>query len=420
MYPMPVSPGGHIIEHIEGDPSAIIARGKEIESLGEMMRRSGETLSAIQMRAETQQGKAVTSLRESIGDSSGVLGRAADLYEPVGPVVQTYGEELEELKTSLNNHVDECQELWNTYVELPGSVEPRGVGGMFQPEEDSPEAETQADEDAAKKEAYEAWEEEARLFDKDYDAWETAFDTATDGVTDEMAGEIKDGFWTSLVDLLGLHASGEGAVKPETNAGTSSWHGPGGAGGKAEASAVAGPRASGKVGSEALGLTAEGGAGLTAEAQASAEAEVGPNGVSAKAGASAQAGGYAKGEVTSEHGPMSHTTSGEVFAGAKAGVDGGLDVGPTGVSAEAGAKAFAGAEAKAETGYEFFGLSIGGKAGVTAGAGAEATGKFETSADGFQLKFGAKAAVGLGASGGLDLGFSAEEFNKDLESLWPF
>src|SRR5699024_5664885 len=96
MYPMPVSPGGHIIEHIEGDPSAIIARGKEIESLGEMMRRSGETLSAIQMRAETQQGKAVTSLRESIGDSSSVLGRAADLYEPVGPVVQTYGEELEE------------------------------------------------------------------------------------------------------------------------------------------------------------------------------------------------------------------------------------------------------------------------------------------------------------------------------------
>src|SRR5699024_11563737 len=98
---------------------------------------------------------------------SGVLGRAADLYEPVGPVVETYGEGLDELKTSLNNHVDECQELWNTYVELTGSVEPRGVGGMFQPEEDSPEAESQADEGAAKKEAYEAWEEEARLFDKD-------------------------------------------------------------------------------------------------------------------------------------------------------------------------------------------------------------------------------------------------------------
>src|SRR5699024_194771 len=304
---------------------------------------------AIQMRAETQQGKAVTSLRESIGDSSGVLGRAADLYEPVGPVVQTYGEELEELKTSLNNHADQCQELWNTYVELPGSVEPRGVGGMFQPEEDSPEAETQADEDAAKKEAYEAWEEEARLFDKDYDAWETEFDTATDGVTDEMAGEIKDGFWTTLSDLLGFHSSGEGAVGPETNAGTSTWDGPGGAGAKAEAGAVVAPRAPGKVGSEPVGLAAEGGAGAAAEAQASAEGEGGADGVRAKAGASAQVGGYAKGEVTAEHGPMSQTTSGEVFAGAKAGGDGSLVVGPAGVSAEGGAKAFAGVEAKAES-----------------------------------------------------------------------
>src|SRR5699024_7171164 len=86
MYPMPGSPGGHIIDHIEGNPAALIARGKEIESRGQMMRRSGERLTAIQMRAETQQGKAVASLRESIGDSSGVLGRAADLYEPVGPV----------------------------------------------------------------------------------------------------------------------------------------------------------------------------------------------------------------------------------------------------------------------------------------------------------------------------------------------
>lgn len=199
---MPNSPANHKIEHVDGNPDEIVDRGQAIEDLGGEMRDSADTLKKIETRTADQQGKAIDSLRDSIGDSYDVLYKAADLYEPVGPVIKTYGGVLQDVQPKINGHAEECETLWSTYMSLPGSVDPRESGGTGQPDEGSDEAEQNAEEDQAKKEAYEAWKDEAILFDADYDTWEEAYDTAVENIGDEMAGKIKDNFWDDWGDFI--------------------------------------------------------------------------------------------------------------------------------------------------------------------------------------------------------------------------
>lgn len=184
-----VSPRGRTIEHVEGDPDAIVSRGQKITDLGDAMESSAYWLGKIKDDAADQQGKAIEALRETIGDSSDTLAKAADLYTPVGPVLKTYGEELQDLKPKINALVDNCIELAQ---KVPAVV--------------TPEPDDAGEEDEGAKEAREAqedWEDEAELFDAAYDAWEDAFEKAVNGITDEMGDEIADGGWRTFWNDLG-------------------------------------------------------------------------------------------------------------------------------------------------------------------------------------------------------------------------
>lgn len=198
---MDKSPAGRKIEDLKGEPETITNRGEAITSLGQQMVDSATVLEQIATRATEQQGNAIEKLIETIDDAYKQLKEAGELYKPVGPVITTYGEVVAEVQPKINTHVENCETLWTTYDSLPGKVDPRGTGGLFQPDEGSPEAEQQAEEDAAKKEAFEAWEEEAGYFDADYDTWEQAFDDAVSGITDEMSGKIQDG-WTQALAIM--------------------------------------------------------------------------------------------------------------------------------------------------------------------------------------------------------------------------
>jgi hypothetical protein len=201
---MQASPKGRVIEHVEGDPGTIMSRGAAMTRLGGQMLESADVLEDIATRAiedGTQKGKAIETLRETIGESYTVLREAGELYEPVGPVIQRYGEGLEGVQPQIDHNADRCEELWQAYAALPGNLEPRGAGGLFQPDEGSEEAEQNAEEDAAKKAAYDAWEDQAGSYDFWYDSWERIYDNAVEGVTEEVAGSIKDGFWEFLDNL---------------------------------------------------------------------------------------------------------------------------------------------------------------------------------------------------------------------------
>lgn len=175
---------GRKIEYLDGDPAAVISRGNAIESLGEAMGSSADLLKAIKDEASEQQGKAIDKLRETIGDSHETLKKAAGLYTPVGPVLVAYGEELEYHQPEIKTRVDNCEELrWK----VPAVAEPDEFG----------------EDDEETKEARQAWEEEAVLFDAAYDEWEDAFEKAVNDITDEMADTIEDGGWRTFLSDLG-------------------------------------------------------------------------------------------------------------------------------------------------------------------------------------------------------------------------
>lgn len=210
------SPRSREIEPVEGQPGDIIYRGKQIEALGGKMARCADTLKRISTDAvgdDSQRGKAIDSLRDSIGDAYVVLQQAADLYTPVGPHITTYGQELERLQPAIDDDVSDCERLWATYESLPGdrdgSTSPQAGGGLLGIggyDADSPEAKQEAADNAAKRAAYEAWEEAAARFDEHYDSWEDAFEAAADGIGREMAESIKDSRWSSIADVLEVAA----------------------------------------------------------------------------------------------------------------------------------------------------------------------------------------------------------------------
>ncbi|QYJ05591.1 hypothetical protein KUV85_07915 [Nocardioides panacisoli] len=204
---MQYSPKGRFIQYVEGSAGDIIERGEAITVLGDQMLDSADVLERIKnnaMDAGGQKGQAIEKLRESIGDSYATLREAGNLYQPVGPVISTYGQALDSVQPLIKAAVDDSHDLWDTYMSLPGQVEPRGTGGLFQPDEGSPEAADQAAEDAAKKAAYDAWEARTEDFDSHYDTWEDAFDTAVTGVSDELSGAIEDSFWDNFGDVINV------------------------------------------------------------------------------------------------------------------------------------------------------------------------------------------------------------------------
>lgn len=210
----PPSPKGRLIEHVEGAPSDIIARGREIEKLGQQMLDAADTLQRLKDNTFSgggQQGKAIEALQDKIGDSYSTLKQAGELYHPVGPVIAQYGESLETYKPLIDNTADDCGDLWAAYEALPGDKEgsttPEAGGGFMGiggHDADSPEAKQEAADNQAKKQAYDEWENAADRFDTWYDVWEDAFDEASAGVEDKMAGTIKDSFWDDWGDIISV------------------------------------------------------------------------------------------------------------------------------------------------------------------------------------------------------------------------
>jgi hypothetical protein len=210
------SPKNREIEPVVGTPGDIITRGEQIEALGKKMLDSADVLETIKNDSVgdgSQQGRAIESLKDSIGDSYKTLREAGELYEPVGPVITAYGEALEDCKPKINNAVDDCETKWAIYESLPGdkdgSTTPEAGGGILGiggHDADSPEAKEEAENNKAKALAYQDWEDAADAFDGGYDSWEKAYNTAVDDIGDEMAGSIKDSFWSTLTDFLEIAA----------------------------------------------------------------------------------------------------------------------------------------------------------------------------------------------------------------------
>ena len=183
---MDQSPKGREIQHLTGDSAVIVARGNKIEELGNQMSEAADVLEQIatsELADGQMQGKAVAELQDKIGSSYETLREASDLYTPVGPLIAAYGKSLGELQDKMRPLVDSCTDKWAAYEALPGDREEDDAEGQ------------------AKEAAYNEWHDDAESWDAHYDTWDEAYDLAVSGISNEMAGSIKDGFW-EIFDFL--------------------------------------------------------------------------------------------------------------------------------------------------------------------------------------------------------------------------
>lgn len=202
---MEPSPKGRTIRTVEGEPGAISKRGQQIEDLGEAMLSSALVLQNIADSAlggDSMKGKAIDTLRDSIGDSHETLKQAGELYKPVGPVIKAYGDALEDVQPKIETAVNDAQDRYSHYISLPGDKEDGqseeeggllGIGGTDKEE---------AAENQAKAQAYQDFIDKATAFDTHYDTWEDAFETAANGIEDQTAGSIEDSAWSDWADVL--------------------------------------------------------------------------------------------------------------------------------------------------------------------------------------------------------------------------
>lgn len=197
---MESSPAGRTIENLEGEASVIKRRGLRIESIGRQMISSADVLEQLVSEGDDQRGKAIEKIREIVGDTHQELRRAGRMYEPTGPVIHAYGVAVEECKPRIRAAVDASVEAWIRYDSAPGQrFERFGPPPIL---EDA--AEQQAEDDEQKRELYDEWVIEARAFDREYDTWEDAFDTAVDGIGDVLDGSIEDGFWDNVDGVVAV------------------------------------------------------------------------------------------------------------------------------------------------------------------------------------------------------------------------
>ena len=204
------SPKGREIEKLEGEPGPIISRGNDITELGQQMKASAALLEKIADGADGQNGLAVEKLQEVVGDVFEELKKAADRYEPTGPVLVTYGEALAELKPLISTAVADCQEEWHEYESKRSAVGNAWLTPLTPPPADpEPNPAEPYDPFKARDEAvdaaqgaadaqYEKWKDEARVFDGYYDDWEDAFEKAARDIGKATEGNISDSKWDDL------------------------------------------------------------------------------------------------------------------------------------------------------------------------------------------------------------------------------
>ena len=90
----PRTAAGIEIEPLRGEGADIVSNGSEMVAVGAAMVLAADTLRALADSSDGQQGKAVDSLRESVGDSWVLLEKAGQMYEPVGQAILDYGNEV--------------------------------------------------------------------------------------------------------------------------------------------------------------------------------------------------------------------------------------------------------------------------------------------------------------------------------------
>jgi len=141
------SPKGRPIEVVSGNGDDVRERGQQIINLGTAMSEAETLLTRLVDDGADMEGKAVDKLRELSGEVNVELGRAAELYQAVGPFVRDYGSELAAVKALMKVTVPDADTYWQNYQQALSEWQSAQMAPVPYPEgsDDDDSARTEAE-----------------------------------------------------------------------------------------------------------------------------------------------------------------------------------------------------------------------------------------------------------------------------------
>jgi len=198
----PSTPGGNEIKQVSLSPGDVVSTANTMISIASRMQSASTTLQELANSDDGQQGKAVQALRDSVGDTWEILGDAGDMYYHTADAIRTYGQEIGDvggIAEALSSAYTIADEKWSTYAGADGDLH----GDIAaDPDDDDPNAESDASDNKAKYDAFQAWMNAANQWDQHYDDWETAWNNAVSAIENAHEHGPKDGWSEWFGDFL--------------------------------------------------------------------------------------------------------------------------------------------------------------------------------------------------------------------------
>lgn len=198
----PSTPGGNEIEQVSMSPGEVVSTANDMIEIASRMKAAAVTLQELANSDDGQQGKAVEKLRDSVGDTWQILGEAGEMYYHTADAIRTYGGaigDVDGIAEALSSAFLDAEEKWSTYSTTEGDL----YGDVTaDADDDDPNAESDASDNKAKYDAFQAWMNAADHWDQQYDDWETAWNAAVSQIENAHEHGPKDGWNEWFGDFL--------------------------------------------------------------------------------------------------------------------------------------------------------------------------------------------------------------------------
>jgi hypothetical protein len=203
---------GHRVEVLEGDAQGVIDRGKEIEDLGEQMIGAADILHEIGDGASEERGRSIERIRDEVGDAHAELRKAGERYKPTGTVMKTYGSKLADVQAAMRTIVTDAGDAKSTLDSKRHAAATAAETASNAPDADptdptAVERQRRLDEAATTSQgavdsAEADLDAQFALFDRQWDTWDEAYETALRGITDATEGNVSDDWTDNLAGVV--------------------------------------------------------------------------------------------------------------------------------------------------------------------------------------------------------------------------
>jgi len=195
------SPRGHELRQFDGSPTTIETDAQQLTDLGAQMQATADALKEI-ADSDVHKSKGTTALAEQAEEVRSDLEKAGIRYSGTGDALYPYGDELRTARAWYTANHEDVREAENAYQsardDFNDAVDDASYGSGGSDAVDAV-GDASTAMSSAEGPRDDLWEQ----FDSIFDAWETAYDAAADGIADAMdEADNDDSWWDTISDWL--------------------------------------------------------------------------------------------------------------------------------------------------------------------------------------------------------------------------